>query len=118
METAINQDTYNKRGNSKDVKNNGIENSIKKFCNYCNYPYKKGKLIKCSNCEKLFCKQCLTDVGKRSFFCISCCINMLRNNVDLLIVNDSSNIKKKRTIKIPLNECKKFNYNEKQELED
>ena len=73
----------------------------KEICGYCFYPYKKGKLVKCSNCGKKFCKNCLVDVGNRNFMCISCMINCLRNNTEILLF--SGKISKKRNIKIPLN---------------
>jgi len=93
-------------------KNMSLSESLKKPCGWCFFPYKKAKLIKCSNCEELFCKSCLTNMGKRTFFCVSCCINLLRNNVDLLVINDTNDIKKKRTIRIPINRDEKIKENE------
>ena len=79
-------------------KMNKINNKV--ICDFCLFIVNRGKSIKCSVCSKRFCKSCLVQFGEQEFFCVSCSINVLRENTKLLIFNDKK-ISSKNKLKLP-----------------
>lgn len=74
-------------------KNNNGKKSKIALCSYCGMPKLKHKLIKCFNCHKKFCYNCLTKMhenkdGSKIMYCHECCINLLRQDNFILFIDE------------------------------
>lgn len=56
------------------------------FCSYCSRDINKKSLIKCEECNKLYCKKCYVKINKMSL-CLNCYIQHIENYQEELITN-------------------------------